>query len=175
MRNSRVPRSSRGAPGELSGELSGDTDWQWADLTQGLESTINMVWNQIKYKAELRRDYQPVPQVYCIASQINQVTMNLLVNAAQAIPERGRITLRSGYDDAGVWVSFTDTGCGIPAENISRLFEPFYTTKPIGKGTGLGLALSWDIIVNKHGGRIEVSSQPGQGSCFTVWLPRPAD
>ena len=134
-----------------------------------------MATAELKYKAEVVRELTALPRVHCMPGQINQVFMNLLVNAAQAIPERGRITLRSGYDDAGVWVSFTDTGCGIPAQNISRLFEPFYTTKPVGQGTGLGLALSWDIIVNKHGGRIEVSSQPGQGSCFTVWLPRPAD
>jgi len=150
-------------------------EMQDADLLAGLESTLKVATAELKYKAEVVRELTALPRVHCMPGQINQVFMNLLVNAAQAIPERGRITLRSGYDDAGVWVSFTDTGCGIPAENISRLFEPFYTTKPIGKGTGLGLALSWDIIVNKHGGRIEVSSQPGQGSCFTVWLPRPAD
>jgi signal transduction histidine kinase len=97
--------------------------------------------------------------------------MNLLVNAAQAIDGHGTITLRSGTEAQGVWIEITDTGCGMTDEVRQHVFEPFYTTKPVGKGTGLGLSISWDIVVNKHGGRLEVSSTPGQGSCFTVWLP----
>lgn len=149
-------------------------EMQEADLLAGLESTLKVAAAELKYKAEVVRELTPLPRVRCLPGQINQVFMNLLVNAAQAIAERGRITLRSGFDDQGVWVSFADTGCGIAPEQIARLFEPFYTTKPVGTGTGLGLALSWDIIVDKHGGRIDVSSQPGQGAVFTVWLPRPA-
>jgi hemerythrin-like metal-binding protein len=142
------------------------------DLVSGLESTLKVANNELKYKAEVVRQLQPVPHVMCVPGQINQVFMNLLVNAAQAIQTRGTITLRSGHDAAGVWVEIADTGCGIAPENLSRLFEPFYTTKPVGKGTGLGLSISWDIIVKNHGGRIEASSEPGQGSCFRVWLPR---
>ncbi len=149
---------------------SGDADWQWSDLTQGLESTINIAWNQIKYKAELRRDYQPLPQVYCVASQINQVIMNLLVNAAQAITSNGVITVRTGSDADNVWIEVEDTGCGMTPDQIKRIYEPFFTTKPPGQGTGLGLAIAWRVM-EKHGGHIDVTSTPDQGSTFRMCLP----
>jgi signal transduction histidine kinase len=106
-----------------------------------------------------------------VPAQINQVFMNLLVNAAQAIEKRGQITLRSGQDNGGVWVEIEDNGKGMSADVQHRIFEPFFTTKPVGKGTGLGLSLSYDIIVKKHGGRLEVRSTPGVGSCFRLTLP----
>ena len=149
---------------------AGDTDWQWADLTQGLESTLNMVWNQLKYKAELRREYQPLPQVYCVASQINQVLMNLLVNAGQAIAQHGTITVRTGADSAQVWIEVEDTGCGMAPEQMKRIFEPFFTTKPPGQGTGLGLSIAWRVM-ERHHGHIDIHSEPGQGSRFRVCLP----
>ena len=149
---------------------AGDTDWQWADLTQGLESTINMVWNQIKYKAELRRDYQPMPQVYCIASQINQVTMNLLVNAAQAIEQNGLITVRTGADATHAWIEVEDTGCGMTEEQLHHVFEPFFTTKPPGQGTGLGLAIAWRVM-ERHHGHFDIQSTVNQGSRIRVTLP----
>jgi signal transduction histidine kinase len=149
---------------------SGDTDFQWADLTQGLESTINIVWNQIKYKAELRREYQPLPQVHCVASQINQVLMNLLVNAAQAIDQQGVITVRTGADAQEVWIEVEDTGCGMTGEQMKRIFEPFFTTKPPGQGTGLGLAIAWRVM-ERHHGHIDIQSEPGRGSRFRVRLP----
>jgi len=96
--------------------------------------------------------------------------MNLLVNAANAIAQRGTITLRSGREDDQVWISVTDTGIGIPAEQLSKIFDPFFTTKPIGQGTGLGLSVSYGIV-NKHGGHIHVDSQPGQGTTMTISLP----
>jgi signal transduction histidine kinase len=113
--------------------------------------------------------------VRCLLSQLNQVFMNLLVNAAQAIPEKGEITLRTGTADnadgeAMVFIAVSDTGSGIPPENLRRVFEPFFTTKPVGKGTGLGLSLAYGII-QKHGGRIDVTSTPGMGTTFTVFLP----
>lgn len=123
---------------------AGDTDWQWADLALGLESTINMVWNQIEYKAELRREYQPLPQVYCIASQINQVIMNLLVNAVQAIEQSGVITVRSGADATQAWIEVEDTGCGMTDDQMHHIFEPFFTTKPPGQGTRICLNLPID-------------------------------
>ena len=116
------------------------------------------------------REYGDLPLVECIPSQINQVFMNLLVNAANAIAQRGTITLRSGREDDQVWISVTDTGIGIPAEQLSKIFDPFFTTKPIGQGTGLGLSVSYGII-NKHGGNIRVHSQPGQGTSMTISLP----
>jgi signal transduction histidine kinase len=143
---------------------------EWVDLHAGLESTLNVVANEIKYKAEIVRDYGSLPRVECRPSQINQVFMNLLVNAAQAIPQKGRITLKSGCADEQVWISVSDTGSGIPPEIMARIFDPFFTTKPVGKGTGLGLSVSYGII-EKHGGRIEVASQPGEGTTFTVRLP----
>jgi two-component system NtrC family sensor kinase len=149
---------------------TGEIAMEWVDLHAGLESTLNVVANEIKYKAEVVRDYGTLPRVECRPSQINQVFMNLLVNAAQAIPQKGKITLKSGTADDQVWISVSDTGSGIPPEIMARIFDPFFTTKPVGKGTGLGLSVSYGII-EKHGGRIEVASQPGEGTTFTVWLP----
>ena len=97
--------------------------------------------------------------------------MNLLVNAAQAIPDKGTITLRSGFDERTVWIEVGDDGCGMSAELQGRIFEPFYTTKPVGKGTGLGLSVSYSIV-RKHQGQIELQSAPGKGSTFRVVLPR---
>ncbi len=153
----------------------GETDWQEADIHQGLESTLNIVINEIKYKANIVKDYGALPTVKCIISQLNQVFMNLLMNASHAIKDAGIIGIATGTsrDGAGadwVWIKISDTGCGIPAENLNRIFEPFFTTKPIGSGTGLGLSLSYGIV-KKHGGRIEVGSEVGKGSTFTVHLP----
>jgi signal transduction histidine kinase len=149
---------------------SGEEKLELADLHAGLESTLNVVWNEIKYKAEVKREFGELPLVECRISQISQVFMNLLVNAAQAIPERGTITLRSGHEQDFVWVAISDTGQGIPPEILPRIFDPFFTTKPIGKGTGLGLSVSYGII-EKHGGHIDVRSEQGRGTTFTVWLP----
>lgn len=144
---------------------------QSADLLSGLENTLDVVWNQLKFKAEVVRQLAPLPPVRCIPGQINQVFMNLLLNAVQAIEGHGTITLESGRDDKGVWIAIADTGSGMTETVRQRLFEPFFTTKPVGSGTGLGLSVSWDIVVNKHRGRIDVESEPGKGSRFTVWLP----
>ena len=148
----------------------GSAEWAWADIHQGLESTLNIVWNELKYKATVEREYGTLPQVHCIPSQLNQVFMNLLVNAAHAIEGQGVIRVRTGWNDQQVWVEVIDTGVGIPPENINRIFDPFFTTKALGKGTGLGLSLAWGIV-QRHRGTIEVESQPGKGSTFRVVLP----
>ncbi|MFA6314051.1 MAG: bacteriohemerythrin [Sterolibacterium sp.] len=148
-----------------------DSEWLDTDLLAGLESTLNVVWNEIKYKAEVIREFADLPPVRCIPGQINQVFMNLLVNAGQAIAEHGVIALRSGVEDGWIWIEVADSGCGMPPEVLKHVFEPFFTTKPVGSGTGLGLSVTWDIVVNKHAGRIDVKSEPGQGSAFRVWLP----
>ena len=149
-----------------------DTDeWHYANLENGLDSTLNIVWNEVKYKAEVRRAYAGLPEIECVASQINQVFLNLLVNAAQAIEERGVITLTTGYDEEYVWVEVADTGCGIRLEHQGKIFEPFFTTKPVGKGTGLGLSLAYGIV-KRHQGRLEVHSELGKGSRFRLVLPR---
>ena len=147
------------------------TGHQLSDLNAAMESTLNVVWSELKYKAEVVRELGDIPEVDCIPAQINQVFMNLLVNAAQAIETTGRITVRSGFENQHVWFEVLDTGKGMPEEVRKRIFEPFYTTKPVGKGTGLGLSISYDIIVKKHGGRIDVTSEPGLGTCFRLWLP----
>jgi two-component system, NtrC family, sensor kinase len=148
-----------------------EAEQQQADLNAGIESTLNVVANEIKYKAEVHRQLGDIPAVRCVPAQINQVFMNLLVNAAQAIETRGSITIRSGTENGFVWFDVEDTGKGMSEEVQRRIFEPFYTTKPVGKGTGLGLSLSYDIIVKKHGGRFDVRSTPGIGTCFRLWLP----
>ncbi|WP_300759713.1 ATP-binding protein [Janthinobacterium sp.] len=148
----------------------GETDWQIANLHAGLDSTLNIVSNELKYKARIEKHYGDLPQINCLASQLNQVFMNLLVNAGQAISGEGVISIRTGHADGWVWVEIGDTGAGIAPEHLNRIFEPFFTTKAVGSGTGLGLSLSYGIVM-KHGGRIEVASVPGQGTRFTVHLP----
>jgi signal transduction histidine kinase len=148
-------------------------DFQWANIHQGIDSTLNVVASEIKYKADVIKEYGELPDVECLPSQINQVIMNLVVNAAHAMgEERGRITIRTGVEVEAdqVWVEVADSGSGIPADTLKRIFEPFFTTKPVGKGTGLGLYLSYGIV-QKHQGRIEVESVVGQGTKFRVTLP----
>jgi two-component system NtrC family sensor kinase len=149
-----------------------DAQWQWADLHKGLDSTLTIVHNEVKYVAEVVREYGELPLVECLPSQLNQVFLNMLVNAAQAIKgPRGTITVRTGRSgDAQVFVEIADTGEGIAPENLTRIFDPFFTTKPVGKGTGLGLALSYSIVA-RHRGRIDVRSQPGEGTTFRIVLP----
>lgn len=146
-------------------------EWQCANLEQGLESTLNIVWNELKYKAEVIRDFAGLPEIECIASQINQVFLNLLVNAAHAIEMHGTITLRTGFDDNVVWIEVEDTGKGIKPEHMGRIFEPFFTTKPVGQGTGLGLSLAYGIV-QRHRGQLEVRSELGRGTVFRLTLPR---
>ena len=145
-------------------------EWHFSDLHNGLDSTLNIVTNEIKYKANVVREYGDIPEVECLLSQLNQVFMNLLVNAAHAIEERGTITVRTGQQGDEVWVEIADTGKGIAPEHLKKIFDPFFTTKPIGKGTGLGLSLSYGII-QKHHGRIEVHSEVGKGTTFKVCMP----
>lgn len=145
----------------------------WSDLHQGIDSTLNIVANEIRYKADVIKEYGSIPQVECMLSQLNQVFMNLMVNAAHAMnsARRGKIFIRSGAEGSEhVWVEIADDGCGIPPENMKRIFDPFFTTKPIGQGTGLGLSLSYGIV-QKHNGRIEVTSEAGKGTCFRITLP----
>ncbi len=141
------------------------------NLNEALETTINIAWNEIKYVAALNREFGDIPEIRCYPQQLNQVFLNLLVNAAHAMEgKQGSITVRTWSDGADILVSVADTGCGIPEDIRQRIFEPFFTTKEVGKGTGLGLSISYDII-RKHGGEISLESETGHGTTFIVRLP----
>lgn len=141
------------------------------DVEAGLDATLNIVRNELKYKADVIKEYAGLQPLECVGAQLNQIFLNLLVNAAQAIEDFGKIYVRTGYLDAEwFWVEVEDTGKGIPEEIQSKIFDPFFTTKPVGTGTGLGLSLSYQIIQNHHG-RIELDSVPGRGTRFRIYLP----
>ena len=144
--------------------------WTLADIHAGLDSTINIVWNDLKYKVDLLKRYGELPPVECLPSQLNQVFLNILVNAGHAIEQRGQITITTRAEGEHVFVEISDTGKGIAQEHLARVFEPFFTTKPIGKGTGLGLSISYGII-QKHNGTIDVRSEVGVGTTFLIKLP----
>ncbi|MBU0483050.1 MAG: peptidylprolyl isomerase [Proteobacteria bacterium] len=141
-----------------------------ADLNACLESTLNIIWNELKYKCTVKKDYGDLPLVRCFPQQLNQVFMNLLLNAAQAIETQGEIIIQTFSDRSFVHVTITDTGCGIPTENLDKIFEPFFTTKKIGMGTGLGMSIAYDLI-KKHNGKIAIQSEIGKGTTFTVSIP----
>ncbi|MBJ6136586.1 sensor histidine kinase [Marinobacter litoralis] len=147
-----------------------EEEFRYADLHAGIDTTLNLVNNELKYKANIVKAFGELPKIKCIISQLNQVTMNLLVNAAQAIEDFGTITISTWRDGDFVILEVEDTGPGIDATTLNRIFEPFFTTKPVGKGTGLGLSLSFNII-EKHRGEISATSTPGQGTTFRVRLP----
>ena len=140
------------------------------NLNERLEETLTVINNELKYKAEVVREFGDIPSVMGMPGELNQVFLNLLVNAAQAIPKRGEIRIRTFAQDGHVGVEIKDNGAGIPEENLPRIFDPFFTTKAPGKGTGLGLSVAYGIV-EKHKGRIEVDSKVGQGTRFTVFLP----
>lgn len=145
-------------------------EWQWANLHAVIESTLNIVNNEIKYKGSIVKEFGDIPEIKCLPHQLNQVFMNLLVNAAHAIGNNGIITIRTGTDDGHVWIEVSDDGSGIAPEHLSKIYDPFFTTKPVGKGTGLGLSVSYNII-KKHKGEIQLLSQVGKGTTFRVVLP----
>ncbi|MEP7181673.1 MAG: ATP-binding protein [Betaproteobacteria bacterium] len=147
-----------------------DESFELVDLHAALDSTLNIVRNELKHKATIETRYGDLPEVECLPSRLNQVFLNLLVNAGQAIANTGTITISTGTVGAEAWISVADTGCGIPVDHLNRIFDPFFTTKPVGQGTGLGLSVSYSIV-RKHGGRIDVDSERGRGTKFTVRLP----
>jgi signal transduction histidine kinase len=151
------------------------TEWLEADINQGIESTLNVLRHETRYKASIQRQLGELPPVRCMPGQINQVVMNLVLNALQAIGPAGLITLASQpaaiQGRPGIRVEVSDNGCGMGSETLRRIFEPFFTTKPVGTGTGLGLSLSYSII-RKHEGVLDVSSEIGKGSTFWFWLPQ---
>jgi two-component system NtrC family sensor kinase len=147
-----------------------DAECATASITDCLESAINIIWNEIKYKATLKKEFGELPAIRCYPQKLSQVFMNLIVNAAHALVEKGEITVSTWQENNAVYVSVADTGTGIPEEIRGRIFEPFFTTKAVGKGTGLGLSISYGIV-KEHGGEITVESRVGTGTTFTVMLP----
>ncbi len=147
-----------------------EAEMKEADINEGIESTLKIVWNEIKYKCEVVKKLNPLPMIVCFPGQLNQVFMNLIVNAAQAMPSQGTLTIETGVQGDEIVIRFSDTGSGIKPENMEKLFNPFFTTKAVGKGTGLGLSVSYGII-KKHKGDISVESQVGVGTTFTIRLP----
>lgn len=142
-----------------------------ADINDCIKSTLKVVWNELKYKCEVITNYGDIPIIECFPGQLNQVFMNLLVNASHAIEKKGVIEVETGLIDEGnIFIKVTDNGSGIDPENLSKLFNPFFTTKEVGKGTGLGLSISYGII-QKHNGELLVDSELGKGTSFTINLP----
>jgi signal transduction histidine kinase len=142
-----------------------------ADIHEGLESTLSVAGSMLSGKVVVEREYGQLPPVWCNLGLLNQVFLNILLNAADAIQNRGIVRITTSAVDESVRIAISDSGCGIPPEQMERIFEPFYSTKQVGQGTGLGLTIAFDIIVNKHGGRIDVASEVGKGSTFTITLP----
>lgn len=145
-------------------------DFSLASINQILDETLTLVWNEIKYKAVVTKEYEELPNILCNAGELKQVFVNLLVNAAHALPEKGGVTLRTKFSGTHVRVEIADTGTGISPEMMKKIFDPFFTTKPVGKGTGLGL---WIVstIMEKHHGTISVESEVGVGTTFILIFP----
>lgn len=150
------------------------------DIEQGIRDTLVVARHRYRYVAHVQTDFQGIPRIYCNGGKINQVMMNLIVNASDAIraaqdqdQREGLILISTHYDDSdrGVKITVRDNGIGMSESVQQEIFNPFYTTKPVGSGTGLGLSVSYDIVVHEHGGKFEVASFPGQGSTFTLFLP----
>jgi len=146
------------------------------DLNRGIENSLLMAQNEIKYVASVEQNFGDIPMISAIGSEINQVLLNFIVNAAHAIKLKdsdamGLVRITTSTDDAYVYCIIEDNGIGISSEFINQIFNPFFTTKLVGEGTGLGLSISYDIIVNQHHGEIFVDSELGSGTKFTIKLP----
>lgn len=147
-----------------------EKEYKLADINNGLETTINVAWNELKYKSTVIKEYGNIPKTRCNLGQLNQVFMNILVNAAQAIDEHGNIFVGTSSDGHTIVITISDTGRGMHPEVLEKIFEPFFTTKEDTKGTGLGLSIAYDIV-KKHRGDIVVSSELGKGTTFTITIP----
>lgn len=149
-----------------------EAEFKEADLLENIRSTLAIVQPELRDRIQINIEFEPLPKLLCYPAELNQVFMNLIVNAAQAIEDSGTVTIRGYGRGEHIFLEFEDTGQGMPPEVLSRIFTPFFTTKPAGSGTGLGLALSKKIIEEHHHGTITVTSTPGEGSIFTIKLPK---
>jgi two-component system NtrC family sensor kinase len=154
-----------------------ESEYKHLDINKAIDTTLNMVKNEIKYKAVVEKEYEVLPEIKCFPQKMSQVFMNLLVNASQAIEKKGIIKITTKLkkkdgrtDQSFIEITISDNGCGIPEENMTRLFDPFFTTKPTGSGTGLGLSIVYEIV-KAHHGIIDVSSELGKGTLVTIMLP----
>jgi signal transduction histidine kinase len=150
--------------------VDADDTWRLEDIHEGIESTLRVVSSELKNKCEIVREYGNMPPVECLISSLSQVFANLLTNAAHAIEEHGVVTIRTGSQVDKAWVEIADTGKGIAPEHLAHIFDPFFTTKPVGKGTGMGLSVSYSIV-QRHHGLFDVTSEVGSGTTFRLWLP----
>jgi signal transduction histidine kinase len=148
-----------------------ESDIQEADIHEGLDSTLVLIQHETKNRITVTKIYGELPRIYCYPTQLNQVFMNLLINAAQAIEGKGEIRVQTSADDKNVYVKISDTGSGIGPDKIGHIFDPGFTTKGVGVGTGLGLSISYNIV-QKHKGQLEVESKVGEGSTFMLSLPK---
>jgi two-component system, NtrC family, sensor kinase len=146
------------------------TEKRAVNIHDGLDSTLTLVHHQLKNRIQIVKEYGDLPKIECYPNQLNQVFLNLLVNAEQAMPEKGTLTIKTFRDGDSAKVVISDTGIGIPKENLARIFDPGFTTKGIGVGTGLGLSICYKIIQDHHG-KIGVESNVGKGTTFTLTLP----
>ena len=140
------------------------------DVHRAIDTTLEIVRSLSSRGIRFTTYFEHLPLIECNPTELNQVLMNILVNATQAVTDDGAIEIHTGGDQQWVWIEVTDNGCGVDAHTVTRIFEPFFTTKEVGRGTGLGLSISYGII-RKHGGDIDVRSQPGEGTTFRITLP----
>ncbi|MFA7318120.1 MAG: ATP-binding protein [Sulfuricella sp.] len=150
--------------------IDGDSNWQWETLPRCLDSTLEVLRGAISGKIEIVREYGETPEIECQPSQLNQAFMNILLNAAQSIEGKGVIRVRTGQEGEQVRVEISDSGSGIAPDILPRIFEPCFTTRPVGTGTGLGLSAAFNIIA-QHQGRIAAESTPGKGTLVRIRLP----
>jgi signal transduction histidine kinase len=148
-----------------------EAEKQEVDIHEGINSTMTIVHNRLKNRITVHKDFGDVPKIFCYPGQLNQVILNLLTNAIDAIEDKGNIWIRTWQEDSYVKISIRDNGQGIPPDVLLRIFDPFFTTKPVGSGTGLGLTVSHQII-ERHGGKIEVESEVHVGTMFTISIPK---
>lgn len=141
-----------------------------ADINQIIDKTLNMIYNELKYKTTVTKKYGEIPEIMCFPRHLSQAFMNIIINAVQAIEKRGEIKIETCSKNENILIEISDTGFGIPEENIPKLFDPFFTTKEVGKGTGLGLNITYNII-KQHHGEIGVKSKVGQGTMFRILIP----
>lgn len=147
-----------------------EEEYKQADINECIESAIVIVWNELKYKSTLEKNYGKLPRTKCYPRQINQIFVNLLINAVNAIADKGVIGIKTWHEDGFIRMEVSDNGAGIPRQNLVKIFEPFFTTKEAGKGTGLGLSITYEIV-QRHKGEITVNSEAGRGTTFTIKIP----